>query len=609
HQYTVKFDLVKSWKGSQHPTMITYNLVSCGYSFVKGEKYLVFAAGYPPDYFEWATKPFDVAQDDITLLDSPQFQAKANADEELYKKLVNARDAISNMMGSKMSQIPISSVGVNDLNFTLDVGIADKKAALPSGSEEYKQKIEKIVGNVPIRVQYEEYTTALPDIITQHTALSSPLKQFKSGIDLFDIKCGNGLQRVVRYQDKLPLCVKFEHIQKMQARGMNLLLYAQESAPKELTVEGLHDSYKIGTKIDFTIKFKGTGYPCSFPVVFVTDSYSRIVWVSDMPVLLCDPDEKIGYKEVEWKTADLGDLKINDNSDSYRLIVMFNDKTLTKDFWIASQETHVTIPNGFSENKTSFEPKDIKVKVGINETVVWQNDDSVEHQIIADNYNDPGFYESTHFDPRNNSTIRYGQQFVHYFITPVFGTFGYHSESGQHGTVTVLPPDNQLIETQIQRPEPPPLEHIYSNDRIAIMKGAKVSWENIDNVTHTITSKNGVFDSGLIPPRTRFILDTTQLTPGYYDYFDKLNPTLIGGIRVVEPMINESYNKILIEKAKETKESQLFLKKYPDAMPYVENNYYDVVKLVVEKQVYPARMADSGTRSLELAIEFDPFHD
>jgi len=263
HQYTVKFNLVKSWKGSQHPTITTYGLVACGYSLVKGEKYLVFASGYPPDYDPWATKPFDNAQNTIALLDSPQFQTQTNANEELYKKLVNAKDAISNMMGSKMLQIPVSVVGVDDLNFTLDVGIADKKAATPSGVEEYKQKLEQIVGNVPIRVQYEEYATALPEIITQHTALSSPLKQFKSGVAIKNISCNQDLQLVTKAEDGSPACVKSDTAQSLVKRGWALpgpkdFGYNPGRGPATLEQQSSENSTKLNHVIDI-ISISGTG--------------------------------------------------------------------------------------------------------------------------------------------------------------------------------------------------------------------------------------------------------------------------------------------------------------------------------------------------------------
>jgi|GEM_PF-3770433 len=231
HQYIVKFDLEKSWKGSQHPVITTYSLVACGYSFVKGEQYLVFASGDPPNYFEWATKPLDVAQDDIAQIDSQQFQTQANTDEQLYKKLVNAKDAISNMMGSKMLEFPISSVSVDDLNFTLDVGIADKQASTQLGAQEYKIKIGSIVEGVPIAIRYEEYATPADNLTSQKPqccgpeplvivkVVDSPLKQFKSGIKAEDVKCILGFELVIKTENNSPACVELETAQKFVDRG------------------------------------------------------------------------------------------------------------------------------------------------------------------------------------------------------------------------------------------------------------------------------------------------------------------------------------------------------------------------------------------------------
>ena len=295
HQLNVKFDVEKSWKGSQHPTITTYSLVACGYSLVKGEKYLVFAAGYPLDYFEWATKPFDNAKDEIVLLDSQQFQAQANADEVLYKRLVNARDAISNMMGSKMSQIPISSVGVNDLNFTLDIGIADKKAATPSGVEEYKQKLEEIVGNVPIRVLYSEYATALPEIITQHTVLPSPLQQFKSGISANNVTCNQGLELIFKIENGYPACVKQDTVEKLvgrewafpvevqsQNKSNKISADTQQQPYANITINGLKENYTLNEPIVFSIAIEGYGTGCGDTKAIITkendSQYKSPVW-------------------------------------------------------------------------------------------------------------------------------------------------------------------------------------------------------------------------------------------------------------------------------------------------------------------------------------------
>ncbi|MDH2908291.1 MAG: hypothetical protein PXX83_09390 [Candidatus Nitrosotalea sp.] len=441
---------------------------------------------------------------------------------------------------------------------------------------------------------------------TSSEPYTPPLEQFKSGIDLYHIKCNNGMIAVVKYDDNLPLCVKFDHIEKIKARGISLLLNVPDSQPAGLAIEGLNHSYSIGQKIDFKIKFNGTALRCDDPRILVTDSDGVIVWSSNTVVVSCAPADNEGYKQLQRHASDFGDLRINDNSGWHRLVVVFNDKTLTRDFWVDSKETHIVIPNGFSENKTSFQPENVIIKSGMNDTVVWQNDDFIQHQIIADNYSNPDFYDSTHFDPRNNSTIGAGQHFVYYFNTQDYGTFGYHSESGQHGMITILPPDTQRAQLQIQH-TPTPFEGHYSNYRISIMKGTKVSWDNIDNMTHTITSSTGVFDSGLIPPRTRFTLDTSTLSPGYYDYFDKLHPKLSGGLRVMIPTTENDI--MLVQAAKNLVESQTFMEKYPNALTYVQHGYYDSVVFIVEKQVYPSNPADDGTRDLRLEVTYDPNHN
>src|SRR5437899_4894997 len=312
----------------------------------------------------------------------------------------------------------------------------------------------------------------------------TPLKQFKLGTDLIDIKCNNGLQLVIRYQDKLPLCVKFEHIHKLMERGLAFLLFAREHQPSELTVDGLKDSYTIGQPINFTINFKGNSLGCTYPTVFVTASDGMIAWLNYMPVMLCDSDDKVMYRELKWPIGN-GELTINDMWDSYRLVVNWNDKVLTKEFGINSRISSVTIPRGFAELKSTFVPQNMTVKIGINDTVRWTNEDNSENLISSDNADEFAFYDETHFGLPLRSLLGSGQSFDYSFLTP--GEFGYHSKTRQHGTIKVLPADRPKMQLQIQHPSPP-LEHDYSNDRVAVTRGTWVSWDNIDNVTHTITS-------------------------------------------------------------------------------------------------------------------------
>ncbi|MDE1843661.1 MAG: hypothetical protein KGH95_08435, partial [Thaumarchaeota archaeon] len=49
--------------------------------------------------------------------------------------------------------------------------------------------------------------------------ISSPLKQFKSGIAANDVKCAQGLQLVIKAEDNSPDCIKPQTAQKLVERG------------------------------------------------------------------------------------------------------------------------------------------------------------------------------------------------------------------------------------------------------------------------------------------------------------------------------------------------------------------------------------------------------
>jgi hypothetical protein len=52
-----------------------------------------------------------------------------------------------------------------------------------------------------------------------HTNLTSPLEQFKSGVMAKNITCANHLQLVIKVEDSSPACVKPVTVQKLVERG------------------------------------------------------------------------------------------------------------------------------------------------------------------------------------------------------------------------------------------------------------------------------------------------------------------------------------------------------------------------------------------------------
>ncbi|MGI0018184.1 MAG: cupredoxin domain-containing protein [Nitrosotalea sp.] len=151
------------------------------------------------------------AQNDPPLLYGSKPLAQPDTPEQLHKKLEIAKDAISNLMGSKMSSIPFNSVGIDVINSTLDIGIDSTKAVL--SEEEYEKKIRDIVGDIPIKITFGQISSLAPVLETPLaknpvSSLLSPLKQFKSGVTANDIICRDDLQLLVETHEGLPICVK-----------------------------------------------------------------------------------------------------------------------------------------------------------------------------------------------------------------------------------------------------------------------------------------------------------------------------------------------------------------------------------------------------------------
>ncbi len=111
------------------------------------------------------------------------------------------------------------------------------------------------------------------------------------------------------------------------------------------------------------------------------------------------------------------------------------------------QTSTVIIPDGASNpyRQLNFEPKIVRVILGINNTVSWVNQDSVATNVVSDtNYVDP---VSGPFDSRNpaylsttgNGFLNPSKTFNFTFTQP--GTFGYHGvpHPWMQGTVIAMP--------------------------------------------------------------------------------------------------------------------------------------------------------------------------
>ncbi|SRR6266446_4259226 len=70
----------------------------------------------------------------------------------------------------------------------------------------------------------------------------------------------------------------------------------------------------------------------------------------------------------------------------------------------------------------------------------------------------------------------------------------------------------------------------FSPDPLTITVGSTVIWNNTASIPHTVTSEDGTFDSGNMPPDSSFRF--TFAKPGTYHYVCKYHPNMVGMIIV-----------------------------------------------------------------------------
>lgn len=76
----------------------------------------------------------------------------------------------------------------------------------------------------------------------------------------------------------------------------------------------------------------------------------------------------------------------------------------------------------------------------------------------------------------------------------------------------------------------------YGPDPVVVARGDGVEWTNEDNALHTVTSREeGLFDSDVMREGETFLLDTSELAEGDYEYFCTLHPFMSAILSVTGP--------------------------------------------------------------------------
>ncbi|MEE8331286.1 MAG: plastocyanin/azurin family copper-binding protein [Acidimicrobiia bacterium] len=178
-------------------------------------------------------------------------------------------------------------------------------------------------------------------------------------------------------------------------------------------------------------------------------------------------------------------------------------------------------------------PKDLAVGVGT--TVTWTNGDTERHRMRS--RSGPVEFDSGNLDP--------GDKFQ--FTFSVEGTYSYLDERdtdnpAYQGSVVVTadaPPGGE-------EPAPPPggeppappvggdvsiFNRSYQPGSLTVGVGATVRWANNDDRVHTVTARNGGFDSGIFD--TGGTYSRSFPTAGTFEYFCTVHPDMVASITVV----------------------------------------------------------------------------
>jgi plastocyanin len=192
----------------------------------------------------------------------------------------------------------------------------------------------------------------------------------------------------------------------------------------------------------------------------------------------------------------------------------------------------------------SFQPP--ALEVAVSATVSWENIDGDDDHTVTST---DGVF--------NSGVLPAGSAFEHTFDGP--GTFPYfcaiHPE--MEGTITVIgsapgSADNADAESPGPAGSPaavagPSADDVVTGEPavvsivdltfepsiIEVERGSTLTWANDDSVPHTATAADGSFDSGVMMTGDTF--SQAFDTPGTYDYFCAIHPSMTGTVVVVEP--------------------------------------------------------------------------
>jgi plastocyanin len=181
----------------------------------------------------------------------------------------------------------------------------------------------------------------------------------------------------------------------------------------------------------------------------------------------------------------------------------------------------------------SYQPPSLEVAVGA--TVTWENIDGDDDHTVTSS---DGVF--------NSGVLSAGSDFEYSFDAP--GTYPYfcaiHPE--MEGTITVVgdapvPSASGAVESPSSVESSVPAESAapaavsivdltFEPATIEVDAGSTVTWANDDSIGHTVTARDGAFDSGDLIAGGTFSQAFSE--PGTFEYFCAIHPSMTGTVTV-----------------------------------------------------------------------------
>lgn len=268
----------------------------------------------------------------LVEFDNKEIQTNEKSYEKYFEG--NKKDITSSMHTFEPGNYNLGAILIKSDNTTW---IKDEKCAIRLDWPVTITNDGKIISGIP---------TAKVGILGDSTGKFSPLVQHKSGVNIDSIECKPGLRVILQQVDDSgnmrPSCVKPDTASELITRGwtkgpQNSDLVVPRGdlfLQQPLRIEGLNETYNVGEKIEFIVKFDGIWHDCGVPRLRIEDINHKQIWEGGLVVSLCDPDMKKDHIKKEWTVDDNSNLGVPviDKGGFYTLFVTFGDSIIQKDF-------------------------------------------------------------------------------------------------------------------------------------------------------------------------------------------------------------------------------------------------------------------------------------